>query len=333
MGTLPEQKQQVVVTDIGEYVNQHCCERSFKLRLNKAEVARRFPFYATVRSPLNPILTTTGRKRENDLEAGIRESMPLLNPHGETEEPTRMGWEQYLTQLERVPAGQDCFAREVEIERPIGEFVVSGRMDFVVLRWLEGAPHLRIVECKASRKDKTYHRIQLAAYRAMVGEVLEQSGLVLGGELRRDVVLESVVARIDEETNEVQDALGLPSLDLREEIEDLRMAVSEAVTNAIVHGYGRGYRGEDPSVTIGCTISTDEVGALLTVTVADRGVGIADVALAMRPLYTTEPGAERAGMGFTVMETFMDSVSVDSKPGEGTVVTLTKRISGITEEP
>ncbi len=223
---MSEQKQQVVVTDIGEYINQHCCERSFKLRLNKAEVARRFPFYATVRSPLNPILATMGRKRENDLESGMRESMLLLNPHGDNEEAVRISWEQYLDALNRVPAGQDCFAREVEIERPIGQFTISGRMDFVTLRWDGGVPHLRIVECKASRKDKTYHRVQLAAYRAMVSEILAQDGLDVGGKHFDDVVLESVVARIDEETNEVQDALSLPSLDLEEEISDLRNLLS-----------------------------------------------------------------------------------------------------------
>ncbi len=219
-------KQQVVVTDIGEYINQHCCERSFKLRLNKAEVARRFPFYATVRSPLNPILATMGRMRENDLESGMRASMLLLNPHGENEEAIRISWEQYLDALNRTPAGQDCFAREVEIERPIGQFVISGRMDFVTLRWDGEVPHVRIVECKASRKDKTYHRVQLAAYRAMVSEMIEQDGLDIGGKHFDDVVLESVVARIDEATNEVQDALALPSLDLEEEIGDLRNLLS-----------------------------------------------------------------------------------------------------------
>jgi len=104
----------------------------------------------------------------------------------------------------------------------VGDFVLSGRMDFLVLRWRDGVPVLRIVECKASRRDKTYHRIQLAAYRTMVGDHLERHGLEVGGARYDNVVLESVVARIDPDSNQVQDALGLPSLDLVEEMGDLR---------------------------------------------------------------------------------------------------------------
>lgn len=214
-------KRQVVVTDIGEYVNQHGCQRSFKLRLNKAEIARRFPFYGSVRSPLNPILATRGREREGQLSAAIAQSMELLNPGDEAEE-MRMAWTDYLRRVGDLPAGTDCFAREVEIEGTVGEFVLSGRMDFLILRWKDGVPHLRIVECKASRRDKTYHRIQLAAYRIMLGELLERDGIVLGGRRYDDAVLESVVARIDEDTNEVQDALAMPSLDLEQEMGDLR---------------------------------------------------------------------------------------------------------------
>ncbi|MDW5562106.1 MAG: AAA domain-containing protein [Methanomassiliicoccus sp.] len=214
-------KRQVIVTDIGEYINQRECERSFKLRINKAEIARRFPFYGTVRSPLNPILATRGRKRESELRDALAGSMRFLNPGGDQEE-VRMAWTTLLQCLADLPAGTDCFAREVEIEGPVGEFSLFGRMDFLILRWEGGVPHLRIVECKASRRDKTYHRIQLSAYRTMVREILERDGLVLGGQRHDDVVLESVVARIDEETNEVQDALTMPSLDLDQEMGDLR---------------------------------------------------------------------------------------------------------------
>lgn len=214
-------KRQVVVTDIGEYINQHGCERSFKLRIDKTEIARRFPFYGSIRSPLNPILATRGREREGQLSDAIGRSMPLLNPGGDPGE-VRLAWRDYLRRVGELPAGTDCFAREVEIEGPVGEFLLSGRMDFLILRWVDGVPHLRIVECKSSRKDKTYHRVQLAAYRIMLGEVLERDGMVLGGRRYDNAVLESVVARIDEGTNEVQDALALPSLDLDQEMGDLR---------------------------------------------------------------------------------------------------------------
>ena len=103
-----------------------------------------------------------------------------------------------------------------------------------------------------------------------------------------------------------------------EELSDIRTAVSEAVTNAVVHGYG----GEGGTVEVKLTADGD----ILTVTVEDKGRGIEDIALARRPFYTTCPEAERSGLGFAVMEAFMDSVEVESSPGKGTRVTMRKRI-------
>ena len=103
------------------------------------------------------------------------------------------------------------------------------------------------------------------------------------------------------------------------EIADLKTAVSEAVTNAIVHGY-EGTRGD-----ILLRASYDERGEI-TVEIEDHGRGIADIALAMEPFYTTQPEQERSGMGFSVMQTFMDGLEVVSPPGEGTLVRMRKRI-------
>ena len=106
-----------------------------------------------------------------------------------------------------------------------------------------------------------------------------------------------------------------PTID---EISDIKTAVSEAVTNAIIHGYGN--ESEDKKVVLEATILDKE----LTVKVIDNGVGIDNVNLAMQPLYTSRPDLERSGMGFTVMETFMDSLVVESIKGEGTTVTMKK---------
>ena len=103
------------------------------------------------------------------------------------------------------------------------------------------------------------------------------------------------------------------------EIADLKTAVSEAVTNAIVHGY-EGTRGD-----ILLRASYDERGEI-TVEIEDHGKGIADIALAMEPFYTTQPEQERSGMGFSVMQTFMDGLEVVSHPSEGTLVRMRKRI-------
>ncbi len=101
-----------------------------------------------------------------------------------------------------------------------------------------------------------------------------------------------------------------------ETVADVKTAVSEAVTNAIIHGY----RSEGGTVTMELSLR----GRELTVIVRDSGVGIEDVAKAREPMFTTQPEAERSGLGFTVMETFMDSLDVDSAPGRGTVVTMKK---------
>ena len=106
------------------------------------------------------------------------------------------------------------------------------------------------------------------------------------------------------------------------ELADMKTAVSEAVTNAIVHGY----RGRED----GLVRMSAEYGdrRLLTVVIRDEGCGIADVEKAMQPFYSTGDGAERSGMGFCVMQTFMDAVEVDSAVDRGTTVTMRKYITG-----
>ena len=106
------------------------------------------------------------------------------------------------------------------------------------------------------------------------------------------------------------------------EMADIKTAVSEAVTNAIVHGY----RGRED----GLVRMSAEYGdrRLLTVVIRDEGCGIADVEKAMQPFYSTGDGAERSGMGFCVMQTFMDAVEVDSAVDRGTTVTMRKYITG-----
>ena len=105
-----------------------------------------------------------------------------------------------------------------------------------------------------------------------------------------------------------------------EELNDVKTAVSEAVTNAIVHGY----REKAGKIYITVSISDNNI---VRIRIRDKGVGIEDIPKAMEPLFTTA-GSERAGLGFAVMESFMDSVRVTSQLGKGTTVTLRKRIWG-----
>ena len=130
-----------------------------------------------------------------------------------------------------------------------------------------------------------------------------------------------------------------------EELADVKTAVSEAVTNAIIHGYGNtagyGKHGEwklaqgkeNPGkVCLRCQLEN----GVLRITVEDRGKGIENVARAMEPLYTTRPDLERSGMGFAFMEAFMDDLSVESTVGVGTIVRMQKKITSgpwiVTEE-
>ncbi|MBS4030797.1 MAG: anti-sigma F factor [Clostridiales bacterium] len=104
-----------------------------------------------------------------------------------------------------------------------------------------------------------------------------------------------------------------PTID---EISDVKTAVSEAVTNAVIHGYENG-----PGTIV---ITASLTGRRLEVTVVDYGVGITDIKQARQPLFTSKPELDRSGMGFTIMENFMDDCQVISEPGSGTTVTMSK---------
>ena len=105
------------------------------------------------------------------------------------------------------------------------------------------------------------------------------------------------------------------------EVADIKCAVSEAVTNAIVHGY----RGAKETGSIAITVSI-LAGRAVKIEIKDKGCGIPDVAMARTPLYTTDAAGERSGMGFTVMESFCDELRVSSRKDRGTTVTLLKRL-------
>jgi len=106
-----------------------------------------------------------------------------------------------------------------------------------------------------------------------------------------------------------------------EELTDVKTAVSEAVTNAIIHGY------ENRPGTI--TMVVRMYPKAVEIEVRDNGKGIDNIAQAMQPMYSSKPEMERSGMGFTVMESFMDSVEVESQPGAGTTVKMSKTFGSI----
>ena len=123
----------------------------------------------------------------------------------------------------------------------------------------------------------------------------------------------------NEEFARVAVAVFLSRLDPTvEEMDDIKTAVSEAVTNAVIHGY----QGGEGTIYIETGIAGQEA----TVIVRDLGVGIPDIEKAMEPMYTTDLSGERSGMGFSFMEAFMDEVTVESEPCKGSTVTLKKTV-------
>ena len=114
-------------------------------------------------------------------------------------------------------------------------------------------------------------------------------------------------------------AFVMPLNPTMEQLSDIKTAISEAVTNAILHGYNLD---EKSIVYMRC----EREGDCLTFQISDEGEGMEDITLAMQPLYTSKPELERSGMGFSFMEAFMDSLEVESEVGKGTVVTMKKWI-------
>ena len=114
-------------------------------------------------------------------------------------------------------------------------------------------------------------------------------------------------------------AFAVPMNPTMDVLSDIRTAVSEAVTNAIVHAY----REQGGAIVLEAALQENGV---LSLSVSDQGCGIADVEQAMQPFYTTQPEKERSGMGFAVMQSFMDSVRVESQVGQGTTVRMEKLV-------
>lgn len=109
-----------------------------------------------------------------------------------------------------------------------------------------------------------------------------------------------------------------------EELADIKTAVSEAVTNSIIHGYER----KQGIVKIFARLRENEI----IIEISDKGKGIENIDIAKEPLYTTKPNLERSGMGFTIMESFMDSVEIESVVGLGTKITMSKKIKNKVQE-
>ncbi len=212
------------VTDIGEYITQNSCAVKFKLRADKAFTENNFPYYNLVRSPINPILIEAGRSAEEKVSYILEKKYDIkfLSYTKKSRGVDFTDWDSFINYLKNAEEGRDVFMREVEISHDEGTFTLHGQMDFVILRWISGQPVIRILECKSSRKDKTYHKIQLASYVLMIKQKFAE-GVVISG-VKRDVAVECAVVRVEGHTG-IQDPLKTQSLNLENEMMDLRELV------------------------------------------------------------------------------------------------------------
>ncbi|WP_343624779.1 PD-(D/E)XK nuclease family protein [Roseateles puraquae] len=219
------------VTDIGEYIRHHSCARRLKLGQDERSLRRELPFYNRLFNPLDPVLRTAGADREDEVDDGLKAEgfvdLTRFRARRDAGEETRTSWTQFAEMLRLLEPGQLAFGREVDVEGFVGAFEVLGRIDFVIVEWRDLTPRLRLVECKASRKDKTYQRIQAAVYRLLVRGLVDEYGLEIAGASVDAGAVEAVVARIDEGTEEVQPVRGLGALDLEVETSDVIRLLEE----------------------------------------------------------------------------------------------------------
>jgi hypothetical protein len=218
----------VRVTEIGEYLRHHSCERRFKLEANGRQAARALPFAERLFNALDPVLQEIGRMREDAWEQSIKDDgFTDLTRHLEREPRNPASWDEFTAALANVEVGERAYGREVRVRADLGAWTVEGRIDFVIVEWVDGTPYLRLVECKASRRDRAYHRVQVALYREMVRRLLADGVIAIGGQPVLPANVRAVVARIDESTNEPQSILDLEPLDLDVETDDLRRLLAD----------------------------------------------------------------------------------------------------------
>ena len=217
-------KRSIRATDLGEFIRYKSCERRFKLGFNNRELAKQLPFAGRLFASLDPILQESGKKREQEWENYLRKQNFLdLSTYSERPEKSRaLAWADFVAMLQELRPRRNAFVRELAIAGELGAFHVEGRVDFAVIIWRGSRPKLRLVECKASRKDQTYHRAQLAIYKLIVEALLTEQELEVGASKLGKDDIECVVARIDEETNRNQALLEIPPFDLSMIEQDVR---------------------------------------------------------------------------------------------------------------
>jgi hypothetical protein len=221
--TLRESLLSITATDIAEFIRHDSCARRFKLNLGDMELARSLPFFDRLFNPLLDLaLQQSGREKEEEWKAEL-EHAGFIDLAASGNSATKLSssecrngteWEDFVALVSELNPRQSAYCRNLCVSADIGEFHLRGAIDFLLVRRdKSGAPRLMIVECKASRRDRTYHRIQVALYYMIVGGLLEKNRLAIHGKPVTKADLDCLVVRIDENTNDIQNILKLSPLD------------------------------------------------------------------------------------------------------------------------
>ncbi|WP_430015002.1 AAA domain-containing protein [Microcystis protocystis FBCC-A270] len=229
----------VRATDIAEYIRYQSCDRRFKLKYKDYELAKKdIPFYELIFSTsLDPVLEAEGRKREDEWEKSLQKEglVDLTQIEQNSKEDKSTNWNDFVEKLTNLSVGQKAYGREIGINGKLGEFEISGQIDFVIVFWENEQPKLRLVECKASRKDRTYHRVQVALYRMLLRQLINDNPITINGINLKPKNIECVVVRIDENTNKSQDIIKSEALNLDTIEADInRLVASDGVLKRII---------------------------------------------------------------------------------------------------
>ncbi|GFH65748.1 hypothetical protein Srut_22620 [Streptomyces rutgersensis] len=231
-------RPQVRVSEIGEFVRHQSCQRRFKLDSNRRRLTRRLPFAERLFNPLDYVLSARGKEQETHWEQELQEAgFSEVASHMPSVEETGAfpSWDDFADALESLEGQRPAYGREIRLAGSLGAFDVEGRADFLLLLWEGGRPVIRVVECKASRRDRTYQRLQVAFYALLIKARLASRPLTIAGERLDPERVECVVARIDAETNERQQIMNLAPLDLSlEEADAVRLVADDGTLAGIM---------------------------------------------------------------------------------------------------
>lgn len=195
-------RHRIRVTELGEYIRHMSCQRRFKLGYRDGELFDALPFSGKPLHTMDPVLAEQGAAREDEWAESL-EDLGILNLHTRHGLKDDAPWGDFVAAVAALRDGEQGFGREVHTRGDLGVFHLEGRADFLIVRWQEGRPRLWIVECKASRKDRTYHRMQVALYRLLILAHMQHTPLVVAGHTVREEDVVCTVVRVNERNNKM----------------------------------------------------------------------------------------------------------------------------------